>query len=152
MHLFKYVLALPAVFAAPFQVLDVRAEPIPNSWIVKVKDNADLGGIIAYVTGLTSIQPTHRYSYGTFKGFSIDNVFDLASLLENLANIESIEPNTKVYANALITQQNPPYGLARISHRNNGANTYVYDSSAGAGTFAYIIDTVSPSSIRHTQC
>lgn len=47
-----------------------------------------------------------------------------------------------VTTNTLTTQLDPPYGLARISHREKGANTYVYDSSAGEGTYAYIIDTV----------
>lgn len=43
---------------------------------------------------------------------------------------------------ALVTQNNvPSYGLARISHRKNGATSYVYDDSAGAGIFSYIIDT-----------
>ena len=43
---------------------------------------------------------------------------------------------------ALVTQSNvPSWGLARISHRNRGFTTYVYDSSAGAGTFAYVVDT-----------
>lgn len=33
------------------------------------------------------------------------------------------------------------WGLARISHRNLGSTSYIYDNTAGAGTFAYIIDT-----------
>ena len=42
----------------------------------------------------------------------------------------------------LVTQRNvPSWGLARISHRNHESTTYVYDSSAGAGTFAYVVDT-----------
>lgn len=45
------------------------------------------------------------------------------------------------HASALTTQQNPPYGLARISHANPGTNAYVYDSSAGQGVLAYGIDT-----------
>jgi subtilisin family serine protease len=41
-----------------------------------------------------------------------------------------------------VTQSSAPsWGLARISHKEKGATDYVYDSSAGAGTFAYVIDT-----------
>lgn len=41
-----------------------------------------------------------------------------------------------------MTQSNvPSWGLARISHRNRGFTTYVYDNSAGSGTFAYVVDT-----------
>jgi oryzin len=42
---------------------------------------------------------------------------------------------------AFASQSGAPWGLARISHRARGANNYVYDPSAGRGTYAYIIDT-----------
>ena len=32
-------------------------------------------------------------------------------------------------------------GLSRISHRQAGASTYDFDSSAGEGTCSYVIDT-----------
>lgn len=44
---------------------------------------------------------------------------------------------------SVVPQPNPPYGLARISHRKKGTNVYIYDDSAGEETYAYIIDTVS---------
>lgn len=44
-------------------------------------------------------------------------------------------------ASALVTQQNAPYGLARISHRSKTATGYTYDDSAGQGTYVYGIDT-----------
>ena len=42
---------------------------------------------------------------------------------------------------AVTTQPNAPWGLGRISHRQAGSSDYVYDSTAGEGTCAYIIDT-----------
>ncbi|KAI5781028.1 peptidase S8/S53 domain-containing protein [Peziza echinospora] len=43
---------------------------------------------------------------------------------------------------ALVTQTPiPNWGLARISHHATGATNYVYDSTAGANTWAYILDT-----------
>lgn len=44
---------------------------------------------------------------------------------------------------ALTTQTNiPSWGLGAISHKAGaGSTSYVYDSSAGTGTYAYIIDT-----------
>ncbi|RYP14718.1 hypothetical protein DL765_006188 [Monosporascus sp. GIB2] len=33
------------------------------------------------------------------------------------------------------------WGLASISHRTNGSSQYIYDDSAGAGTYAYVIDS-----------
>jgi hypothetical protein len=46
-----------------------------------------------------------------------------------------------VRAYDFITQENVPWGLARISHREKGATTYVYDESAGEDTCTYIVDT-----------
>lgn len=34
-----------------------------------------------------------------------------------------------------------PYGLATVSHRRPGFNTYIYNTLAGQNTFAYIIDS-----------
>ncbi|KAK4504099.1 hypothetical protein PRZ48_005014 [Zasmidium cellare] len=136
---FNFLLALPAVLAAPVLLETRQEDNIAGSWIVKVKQNAVLADVLSQVTRAAGVQPTHQYSFGSFKGFSIDSVTDAVSLLSSITAIESIEPNTRVYANAV--QNNPPYGLARISHRNKGATTYIYDDTAGAGTFSYIIDT-----------
>jgi subtilisin family serine protease len=40
-----------------------------------------------------------------------------------------------------LTQTNATWGLGRLSHKAKGVSTYLYDSSAGTGTCAYIIDT-----------
>jgi subtilisin family serine protease len=40
-----------------------------------------------------------------------------------------------------VDQAGATWGLDRVSHRKLGATDYLYDSSAGAGTCAYIIDT-----------
>lgn len=43
---------------------------------------------------------------------------------------------------ALVEQPNAPnWGIGRVSHRVKGDSTYVYDSSAGEGVWAYDIDT-----------
>ena len=44
-------------------------------------------------------------------------------------------------ASDYVSQDNVPWGLARISHHTTGATSYVYDESAGEGTCSYIIDT-----------
>lgn len=40
-----------------------------------------------------------------------------------------------------MTQSGSTWGLARISHRDNGYDDYVYDSSAGQGVCAYVTDS-----------
>ena len=52
-----------------------------------------------------------------------------------------IEADTKVQLNALLSQTNATPGLARISHQAAGNSTYVFDSTAGAGITAYVVDT-----------
>lgn len=43
--------------------------------------------------------------------------------------------------NAYTSQTSAPWGLARLSQKTAGKTTYTYDSSAGEGTCAYVIDT-----------
>jgi oryzin len=41
----------------------------------------------------------------------------------------------------MITETNTTWGLGTVSHRTSGSDTYIYDSTAGSGTYAYIIDS-----------
>jgi len=52
-----------------------------------------------------------------------------------------VEPNSIVKTTGTITQDNAPWGLSSISHRWGNNGEYVYDASAGAGTYAYLLDT-----------
>src|SRR3569833_2362235 len=45
------------------------------------------------------------------------------------------------HLNALTKQTGAPWGLGSISHRTAASTDYIYDDTAGAGTYAYIIDT-----------
>lgn len=83
------------------------------------------------------------------QAFSFDGDDDLVDLIANLAQVKSIEPDTKVYAlapvslneRALVSQSGAEYGLARISHRSKGQSGYIYDNTAGSGSYVYVIDT-----------
>jgi hypothetical protein len=60
--------------------------------------------------------------------------------------VEYFEPDCKVYASKIIKDtEAKSWGLARISHKEklaeNTKTTCIYDSSAGEGARAYIIDT-----------
>jgi cerevisin len=46
-----------------------------------------------------------------------------------------------VYTTAMAKQDNVPWGLARLSSRERGNTSYVYDENAGEGTCVYIVDT-----------
>ncbi|KAH6894694.1 peptidase S8/S53 domain-containing protein [Thelonectria olida] len=42
---------------------------------------------------------------------------------------------------AMINQTGATWGLATVSHRDNSSPGYLYDSSAGSNTYAYVVDT-----------
>lgn len=42
---------------------------------------------------------------------------------------------------ALVTQSSSTWGLGSISTRSRGASSYIYDDSAGEGTYSYVVDT-----------
>ena len=42
---------------------------------------------------------------------------------------------------AITSQTGSTWGLGRISQRNYAANTYYYDTTAGTGTWGYVIDS-----------
>lgn len=50
---------------------------------------------------------------------------------------------------ALTTQTGATWGLGAISHRTGSSTSYVYDTTAGQGTFAYVVD--SGIRISHSQ-
>jgi oryzin len=60
-----------------------------------------------------------------------------------------IEPDLPCYMSALVTQNGAEWGLGRISHRTAPSTQYVYDDSAGRGTYAYVID--SGINIQHVE-
>jgi subtilisin family serine protease len=55
--------------------------------------------------------------------------------------VDFIEQDAMASINAYVTQNDPPWGLSRISHRRPGTPEYVYDDSAGQGTCSYVVDT-----------
>ncbi|PWW74204.1 subtilisin-like protein [Tuber magnatum] len=88
----------------------------------------------------------HHYNFPTWNGYA--GSFDEGSRneIESREEVDFIEPDYKVYTKALVTQNDvPSWGLARISHNEkltpSTRTTYTYDSSAGEGTRAYVIDT-----------
>jgi oryzin len=46
-----------------------------------------------------------------------------------------------MYASALTTQSGSIWSLGRISHKNAGATSYIYDDTAGSASTVYVVDT-----------
>ncbi|KAK9474943.1 peptidase S8/S53 domain-containing protein [Dipodascopsis tothii] len=80
-----------------------------------------------------------------FRGYS--GRFDAAviELIRRHPDVEYVERDSMVYASEADTEKNAPWGLSRVSHRNalnfGTFNKYLYDTGAGEGVTAYVIDT-----------
>ncbi|KAK4168299.1 peptidase S8/S53 domain-containing protein [Cladorrhinum sp. PSN259] len=150
---------LPLILAAPSgEPLNKRApllqarggKAIPGQYIVKFKDGAADTVLTAAVGKLKT---NHVYK-GAFKGFA--GSLDAASLdeIRKLPDVEYVEEDAVVTIldgetstktgsapRAIVSQLNAPWNLARISSHTPGSTTYKYDSTAGAGTCAYVLGT-----------
>lgn len=150
-NLITLLAALPALLAAPTSSIESRVDivprAIPGSWIVRLDDNTILAQALATAgAAAANIGVTFRYSLPGFSGFAFQGTQADAEIIKALAIVKYVEQDSTVSASALTTQASSPWGLSRISHRSRGATNYIYDATAGSGTFSYIIDTVSPGS------
>ncbi|KAK3210399.1 hypothetical protein GRF29_44g2607773 [Pseudopithomyces chartarum] len=141
---------LPLVLGAP--VVTPRAgQVIPGRYIVKFKDSDFTTSAVNSALALLPAAPAHTYTLNSFKGFAGELSDELVKVIAALPNVEYIEKDAIVKASvyveediekrALTTQSGAPYGLGRISHAEKGSTSYIYDTTAGAGTCSYIIDT-----------
>ncbi|KAF2154532.1 alkaline protease [Myriangium duriaei CBS 260.36] len=92
----------------------------------------------------------HEYRISNFQGYA--GHFD-STVIEQLRRLEDVEDIELDQIGCITAEKQPaaPYGLSLISHRNasDESHDYVYDKSAGKGTYAYIID--SGIDIQHTE-
>ncbi|KAF2706449.1 subtilisin-like serine protease-like protein PR1A [Pleomassaria siparia CBS 279.74] len=138
--------ALPLALAAP--IITPRAGTvIPGKYIVKFKEDA-VGDFVEAALKLLSNSPDHVYGFGKYNGFAGTISDSLVQVIAALDAVEYIEKDAIVKANlgtiekrAYVTQSSSTWGLGRVSHVAKGSTSYTYDSTAGAGTCVYIIDT-----------
>ncbi|KAG0674121.1 serine protease [Pichia californica] len=87
----------------------------------------------------------HVFDSPGFKGYSGLFTPEVISLLSNSGDVAVIEADSIVKAIDAKTQEGAPWGLSRISHRKTlglgDYNKYLYDTDAGKGVTAYVIDT-----------
>ena len=66
---------------------------------------------------------------------------DMIDMFSTSDVISYIEADAKVSLSAAQTQQGAPSGLIRLSNAAAGGTTYTFDSTAGQGITAFIVDT-----------
>ncbi|CBF81670.1 hypothetical protein AN5558.2 [Aspergillus nidulans FGSC A4] len=162
MHSFKRSLLLlgallPAVFGAPVEPRRA-AEKVPGKYIVTFKSGLNVDQIDAHTSWASNVHKRNlerrglaerdQYS-GIEKNYKINKFaaysgsFDDATIEEirNSADVAHVEEDQIWYIDALTSQSGAPWGLGAISHKGEASTTYVYDTSAGEGTYAYVVDT-----------
>lgn len=161
--LLSLVAALPLLQAAPTpqNTKDVPAPPsVKNRYIVTLKPNADHRRHIQQVNELharsmqarDSANKTVTYKKGVdktynvvgrFKGYAGEFDDQTINSIRAQPDVEAVEHDQIWELSALTTQLDATWGLSTVSHRRRQslAYTYIYDTSAGSGTFAYVVDT-----------
>jgi oryzin len=74
---------------------------------------------------------THRHIHPSHADYPDD--------LDPLTRHQGHEASAR--SQSVLTQNPATWGLGRLSHRDPGSTDYMYDGSAGEGTYAYMIDT-----------
>lgn len=142
---------LAAALAAPV-VQSSSSDIIPGKFVVQLKPGIAPADVQAHHMALRSLhsRSTKRdESVGIEKTFQFADFnayggsFDEATIdeISKLPEVLSVEPDQVVHLAELTTQSNAQWGLGSISHRTPNQTEYIYDSSAGEGTYAYVCDT-----------
>lgn len=93
------------------------------------------------LAGLPLSTSMKSFKLNDWRASALDADDDLIREIFNNDEVAYIEADTKVSINAAVGQVNAPPGLKRLSSTKPGANSYIFDDSAGKGITAYVVDT-----------
>ncbi|CAG9984323.1 unnamed protein product [Clonostachys byssicola] len=129
---------LPLAAATPFKraPLLTRDNAEEGKYIIVMNQGAQTSSISSVVQ---SISAEADHVYNTIGGFAASLTEKEVETLRNDPNVAYIQQNGK--ASIFATQQNAPWGLARLSNRQPGSTTYTYNENAGDGVCVYVVDT-----------
>ncbi|KAK6522405.1 Basic amino-acid permease [Arthrobotrys megalospora] len=153
---------LPLIPAAPTpQSPSTTESTVGKKFIVVLKDNVSALQFKKHTLWATRIHarnlrkrqsiglPVERHITGVEKTFDVNRFkayagsFDADTLREigESNDVAYVEPEQDAYTAEIITQPYATWGLAEISNRASNSSYYHYDSSAGEGMYAYVIDS-----------
>jgi subtilisin family serine protease len=93
------------------------------------------------MTGKLLSTTVDTYKIGKWRAMALEADDLMINELFSAKEVSYIEQDAYIRLNARSVQSRTTSGLARISHADVGARTYVFDSSAGEGITAYVVDT-----------
>lgn len=122
-------------------VSDPSSHTRTNCYIVKLSNSVegDMFRKLSEVFGALEAKVHRTYRHG-FKGYTLcfpDNVLPL-SIMKEIPWIEHVERENVV--RAVQTQENAPWGLARLSRPDVNSKSFGFDS-AGRGVSVFVIDS-----------
>jgi len=139
---------------APQDDTAVQTLSVSGKYIVTLKDTADPDAHVAWVSGVHARSLARRQEgeesiVGVEKEYQIDGwkayvgQFDEATIAEIRASedVEEIEEDQIWSISVATSQRSSTWGLSSISHKKLGQSDYIYDSTAGEGTYGYVVDT-----------
>ena len=129
--------ALPSVHRQAPVLVPRGGNQIEGKYIVRMKSNSVSASVESAISSIAA-EADYTYARG-FTGFAASLTPEELEKLKNNPNVDYIEQDAVVTIQA--TQEDAPWGLARISSKEPGGTTYTYDDTAGEGTCAYIVDT-----------
>ncbi|KAF4991745.1 hypothetical protein FGRMN_7635 [Fusarium graminum] len=93
--------------------------------------------------GIESSGVEKTFSFPGFQGYSGSFDDETIQIIKANSSVLSVEPEQIYTVASPVTQQSPPWGLSAISNANppSSSASYTYDLSAGAGIFAYVLDS-----------
>lgn len=91
--------------------------------------------------GRTLSTEIQEFRMNTWRAMALDAEDSMIMDINSADEVAYVEADHWVQASATIAQTNAPPGLQRLSEAKPGAQSYVFDDSAGAGITAYVVDT-----------
>lgn len=93
------------------------------------------------LTGKLLSTTVNTYKINNWRAMALEADDVTISEIFAAKEVSYIEQDAVISLNVRQMQSRATTGLARISHAQAGARTYVFDSSAGEGITAYVVDT-----------
>ncbi|KAK8065868.1 hypothetical protein PG997_012615 [Apiospora hydei] len=149
---------LPLAAAAPVPEEQVKRDVIPGKYIVSLKNGANAESHLSWVNSVHKRSLSKRSTVGIEKTYKVNDFeayageFDEATLevIRNNPDVAEVEEDqiwtlfdmpAEVQDRAITSQSGATWGLGTVSSKTSGSTTYRYDTSAGEGTYAYIVDS-----------
>ncbi|KAM0431565.1 hypothetical protein ACHAQK_010190 [Fusarium lateritium] len=127
---------VPGKFIVALKPADVDLD-LHSRWV------SDVQGQALTRRGVKSGGIDRTFSFPGFQGYSGSFDEETIKIIKANSSVLRVEPEQTYTIASPVTQQSPPWGLSAISNAKppSSSASYTYDSTAGTGIFAYVLDS-----------